>query len=212
MRTAILYSDIISPYAYLLDVMLRRNPLPLAVTVRPVLFAAMLNAIGGKGPAEIPSKRIFTYQFCTWFASSRGIPFQLPARHPFNPLRYLRLMVALGSTPEVVATVFDAVFASGADPEAESTWQGLLDRLAVTDAETLIQASAVKHELRRNTDEALAAGVFGVPTLLLDGHLFWGVDALPMLADYLADPGIMQTAAMQAAQRVPMGATRAAVR
>lgn len=212
MKTAILYTDIISPYGYLLDALLRRDPLPLEITMRPVLFAGMLDAIGGKGPAEIPSKRIFTYEFCTWFAASRGIPFRMPALHPFNPLRYLRLILALGSRPEVVSIVFDALFSAGADPEAESTWQELLGRLGLTDASSLIETPAVKQELRRNTDEALAAGVFGVPTLLVDGHLFWGVDALPMLADYLAEPRIMETPAMQAARQIPMGTTRSASR
>jgi len=39
----------------------------------------------------------------------------------------------------------------------------------------------VKAELRAATDAAIARGVFGVPTFEIDGRLFWGFDALPML-------------------------------
>jgi 2-hydroxychromene-2-carboxylate isomerase len=50
-------------------------------------------------------------------------------------------------------------------------------------------SAEVKAELRARTDAALAAGVFGVPTIEVDARLFWGLDALPMLAAYLkGDP------------------------
>ena len=49
---------------------------------------------------------------------------------------------------------------------------------------------AVKAQLRENTDRALRQGVFGVPTVRVDESVFWGVDALPMLAEHLqATPG-----------------------
>ena len=44
------------------------------------------------------------------------------------------------------------------------------------------EGDEVKAALRANTDAALARGLFGVPTIELDGRLFWGLDALPMLA------------------------------
>ena len=44
---------------------------------------------------------------------------------------------------------------------------------------------AIKQALRANTEAAAAAGVFGVPTLSLEGRQFWGLDALPMLRDAL---------------------------
>ena len=47
-------------------------------------------------------------------------------------------------------------------------------------------SEAVKAELKANTEEAIALGVFGVPTIAVDGRLFWGFDALRMLGDYLA--------------------------
>jgi 2-hydroxychromene-2-carboxylate isomerase len=64
----------------------------------------------------------------------------------------------------------------------------------------LIEAPAVKQQLRDNTDAAVAAGVFGVPTILVEGHLFWGEDSLPMLRAYLAGDPVFDSPAMLAAR------------
>ena len=76
------------------------------------------------------------------------------------------------------------------------------------DAETRIATPEVKAELRRNTDEAIARGVFGVPTLAIGDAMFWGADATPMAADYVAagcrfdDPEYARVA------ELPVGAER----
>lgn len=208
MTPAPFYFDVISPFAYLLDAQLRRAGLPLALDRKPVLFAGLLNAHGAKGPAETPGKRTYIYEFCTYRAHACGIPFQMPAVHPFNPLRYLRLIIALGSTPAVTSAVFDAIYATGADPHAPVTWQRLTQSLGVADPDALIDAPAVKQQLRDNTDAAVAAGVFGVPTILVDGRIFWGEDSLPMLSAYLSGDPVFTSPAMLALRNVQYGAHR----
>jgi hypothetical protein len=52
------------------------------------------------------------------------------------------------------------------------------------DAAARIGDARVKDELRRETDRAVARGVFGVPTLAIDNELFWGVDATDMALAY----------------------------
>jgi 2-hydroxychromene-2-carboxylate isomerase len=203
-----LYFDVISPYAYILQVLLDREPLPVAVTPTPVLFAGLLQANAHKGPAEIPRKRQFTYEFCTWLAESHGIPFQMPAAHPFNPLRYLRLILAADCAPAVTAAVFRSLFASGLDPERTDTFDALVAELGFADVEARCAAPEVKARLRSNTDAAAAAGVFGVPTLLIGEHLFWGVDALPMARAYVDDPTLFERPAMRAIGTVRFGAAR----
>ena len=200
--------DVVSPFAYLLDATLRRAELPLALDLKPVLFAGLLNAHGTKGPAEVPRKRTCIYEFCTFRAHVCGIPFQMPAVHPFNPLRYLRLIIALGATREATSAVFDALYATGADPEAPATWRGVAQTLGVADPDALIETRKVKQQLRDNTDAAIAAGVFGVPTILVGDRLFWGEDSLPMLTAYLSGDPVFDTPQMQAARRVRLGAQR----
>jgi hypothetical protein len=48
-----------------------------------------------------------------------------------------------------------------------------------------MQEAEVKNQLKNNTEQAITQGVFGVPTFLVDDKIFWGLDALPMLRDYL---------------------------
>ena len=66
----------------------------------------------------------------------------------------------------------------------------------------------VKADLKAHTDEAIARGVFGVPTLAVDDRLFWGFDALPMLADYLAGAPWFVGPEWAASSQLPIGVVR----
>ena len=69
-------------------------------------------------------------------------------------------------------------------PDLPIEWAELAHDLGVPDAATRIAAPDVKAELRRNTDEAIARGVFGVPTLAICDELFWGDGATAMAVDF----------------------------
>ncbi|ENO86461.1 2-hydroxychromene-2-carboxylate isomerase [Thauera linaloolentis] len=204
----IFYFDVVSPWACLMDHALRRNPLPVPLERRPVLFAGLLNAFGHKGPAEIERKRRFTYELCTWTAQEQGIPFVMPAVHPFNPLRYLRLIIALGSTPAVVSAVFDQLYTTGCDPDGPEAWRSLLERLGVAEGTLALDAPEVKARLKDDTARAAADGVFGVPTITVGERLFWGLDALPMLRACLRGDPRLESPAMRAVAEVRVGASR----
>jgi len=181
MKRIVFHFDVISPYAYLA---FERLPEALAdcsyvVDYKPVLFAGLLNHWGQKGPAEIEPKRAWTFRHIAWLAHAHGIEMQMPAQHPFNPLPLLRLALACGPNRYVVETVFRHVWRGGADPSDAARLQRLTETLKPPRDPA---GDDVKAELRANTEAAIAQGVFGVPTLELDGRLFWGLDALPMLA------------------------------
>ena len=141
-RRAVWYFDFISPFAYLQWRALDALAPVLTFEFRPILLAALLEHHGHKGPAEIPQKRRFSYRFVTWRAQQAGIPLRFPPAHPVNPLPALRLALA-----RVAA------------------------RFGIDDAERAIADPAVKAALRANTEAAIAHGVFGVPTVELDGEL-----------------------------------------
>lgn len=202
------YFDVISPYAYLFFELIEREPLPLRLVRKPVVFAALLDASGNKGPAEIPAKRLFTYRFCTWQADRLGVPLVTPAAHPFNPIRYLRLCLAGHCSTAAIGSAFRTLWTSGLDPASDEAWALACRDAGVTDADARVVLQTVKDELRANTDEAIRRGVFGVPTILLDDWQFWGVDSLPMLRDYLAGKPIFESAAMQGAATARVGASR----
>jgi len=185
MKPATLYVDFVSPYAYLAMKRLDEVSDRLDVEIKPVLFAGLLNHWENKGPAEIPPKRIHTFRTVRWYADKHGIDYRMPPHHPFNPLRALRLAIALGSTREVVGTIFDQIWWHGQLPDDAGGWATIQEALALTDGDALTAAPAVKDQLRANGEAALAEGVFGVPTFVVDGEGFWGVDSMDMLIDWL---------------------------
>jgi 2-hydroxychromene-2-carboxylate isomerase len=180
------FFDFISPFAYFQSEQLNLLGPKVRVRYRPVLFAGILSANAHKGPAEIPSKRAFTYRFCVWQARQLGIPFKFPPEHPFNPLPLLRLTVACDCAPDAVQRIFRFVWRDGRLPDLPIEWAELVHDLGLADADAAIASAEVKDALRRNTDEAIARGVFGVPTIAVGDELFWGADATLMARDYLA--------------------------
>lgn len=186
--------DPVSPYAYLAFEALPRalEGLSYVVDYKPVLFAGLLQHHGQKGPAEIEPKRAWTFRQVAWRAHELGVPLEVPAQHPFNPLALLRLMLACapaGALPNrrVVEAVLHHVWRGDG---ADATDPARLATLAATLAPVRDPAGAeVKAELRALTDSAVAAGLFGVPTIEVAGRRFWGLDSLPMLAACLkGDP------------------------
>jgi 2-hydroxychromene-2-carboxylate isomerase len=180
------YFDFISPFAYLQSERLATLAPHIRIRYRPVLFAGLLEAHQHKGPAEIAAKRVFTYRFVVWQARKLGIPVKFPHEHPFNPLPLLRLAIACDCAPEAVHRIFRFVWRDGRLPDLPIEWAELAHDLRIPDAQARIGDAAVKDALRRNTDEAIARGVFGVPTLAIRDALFWGLDATEMARDYAA--------------------------
>ncbi|HZX75625.1 2-hydroxychromene-2-carboxylate isomerase [Lysobacter sp.] len=205
------YFDFISPFSYLqwqrLKPLVReREAIGEPVRLVPIVFAAVLDARGQKGPAEIPGKREFTYRHVLWLARQAGVTLRFPPAHPFNPLASLRLSIAAGDTPEAVDSIFDWLWTQG---RAGDSVEALVPLMAALDvpAEAL-DADATKAALRANTDEAIAAGVYGVPTLAVDGELFWGNDAFDFAMAALHDPAVLQDEEMQRVSALPVGLQR----
>jgi 2-hydroxychromene-2-carboxylate isomerase len=202
------YFDFVSPFAYLASEQLAGLAPRIAIRYKPVLFAAILGANGQKGPAEIAAKRVFTYRFCVWQAKRHGIALKFPHEHPFNPLSLLRLAIACDCTADAVHRIFRFVWRDGRLPDLPIEWAELVHDLGVPGAGQLIATEDVKNELRKNTDEAIARGVFGVPTLALGDALFWGVDAMSMAADYAAAGGRFTDPEYARVAELPLGAAR----
>lgn len=200
--------DVISPFSYLSLKQLDRLPQDAKIEFMPVLFAGLLNHHGQTGPAEIASKRRFTYRFALWRARKMGIEMRLPPAHPFNPLMALRLIIAAGANRRAVETVFDAVFRNGLDVTNPEVIADLARQLDIPDAQAALENPAVKKTLRDNTDWAIAHGVFGVPTFVIGTELFWGHDSLEMVLDYLREPEAFRSAEMQKVEQLPVGVVR----
>jgi hypothetical protein len=167
----------------------------------PVLFGAILGAHGQKGPAEIPGKREFTYRHVLWQARTEGVPLLFPPRHPFNPLGALACLHRGGQHGRVgrrdlrldLARRARGGYARRCNRCSHGwAWSRRAERCA-----------RVKAALRANTEAAIAAGVFGVPTLQIGDALFWGNDAHAFALAALHDAGVLDDPEMQRVSALP---------
>ncbi|MFY8104563.1 MAG: 2-hydroxychromene-2-carboxylate isomerase [Ramlibacter sp.] len=219
MKRITCYLDFISPYAYLAFEHLPRalEGLSYEVDYVPVLFAGMLQHHGQLGPAEIAPKRAWTYRQVLWTARQQGIPMDLPAAHPFNPLGLLRLALACPGEQaqageragrvnrHVCEAVFRHVWRGGADAADAARLQALTEALKPARDPG---SEAVKSQLKANSAEAIARGVFGVPAFVVDDRCFWGFDALPMLRAWIAGDAWFDGPDWNAPDRLPVGISR----
>ena len=200
------YFDFISPFSYL---QFAAYPeLVRSAALRPVLFAGLLNHWGNKGPAELPPKRLQTYRYTYWQAQQYGIVMKYPPAHPFNPIPALRLALALEARFDPVRTIFEFIWKEGRSVAEE--WPALAERLGLNaaEADAITADPQVKEALARNGRDAIARGVYGVPTFDTGKELFWGLDATEMLLDYLAYPALFDDAEMRRIAALPVGAAR----
>jgi 2-hydroxychromene-2-carboxylate isomerase len=190
-RTLSFYFDYISPYSYLgwhrLQAFAPEHGL--VVELKPTLFAALLNHFGHIGPGEIPVKQRYIFKDCTRAAALLGVPFEPPASHPFNPLPSLRATL-LDMDPEtrtrLVTRLYAATWAESRDVGSPDVVSELASEVGVPDVLTRIQDPAIKKKLLDLGAEAIELGVFGVPSMVVDGEVFWGTDSFPHLERFLA--------------------------
>lgn len=178
------YFDPVSPYAWLAAEQL--NQLTAAggqIVSRPILLAALLNANGTRGPAEVPFKRAYVFRDVMRQAKRLELAFRGPPSHPFNPLVALRAVHAVEDELQrlkLTRRLLAAIWREGVDVNDPSALHGVLTDGGF-DADGLLAAAAtekVKMRLREATQVAINAGVFGVPTFRIHGELFWGADRL----------------------------------
>jgi 2-hydroxychromene-2-carboxylate isomerase len=181
------FFDYGSPYSYVADAQL---PALCAragaeLVYRPMLLGGVFKATGNRSPAleAVEGKRRYGAITLFRYAEEAGLP---PPRNPHFPIDTLALMrcaVAAqraGVFPAFHRAVYPAFWARGLDLGASDVLAGVL-RDAGLDAARLLAASAdpeVKAELRATTEEAVARGVFGAPSLFVGDQLFFGSDHL----------------------------------
>lgn len=208
MTPATWYFDFVSPFAYLQFSQLGNLKAELDITLKPILFSGLLKHWGQKGPVEIEPKRRFVYRFFQWQAGRRGVPFIMPPIHPFNPLTPLRLAIAAGNTFDAVGKIFHWTYGQGHQLESPAEIAAFAHEADLEKAASRLAEQAVKDELRSNTEEAIANGVFGVPSFVVSGEIFWGDDATDMLREFIKDPALFKSAEMVRLSTMPMGRER----
>ena len=210
MQTVRMYVDPISPFVWLATKQVPRiEAAGVQVEMVPVLFAAMLNKHGLVGPAEVPAKRVLTFRDVMRQASAQGLEFVGPPGHPFNPLPMLRMATAIGGRAERISFV-TAVMAATWELGHDAQDFGVLARVARDcglDGEALVAAAGapeIKAELARATEQAINDGIFGVPSFVYDGELFWGADRIDSLLRRIAGHRIDEARLQEFLDRPPL--------
>lgn len=156
----------------------------------PVVFGAMLSAHGQVGPAEVPPKSRWMLRDVLRKATLLNLPIAPPHSHPFKSLAPLRLACcALDASARIqlIDALWRATWAEGREVSNPAVLHEIATALGL-DAPRLLAESEredIKQRLRANTEESLAAGAFGVPTVFARGQLFWGYDDLDALERFL---------------------------
>lgn len=210
--------DFISPYAYLAWTQVHELAARHGREVEPVpvLFAAMLDAWGHKGPAEIPPKRLYIFKDALRQARRVGVALAPPPTHPFNPLLALRA-ASLPMDPArrraLITALYRETWGGGRGVTDPAVVAQLADAVGLDGAATLRAASEpeAKERVRAQTARAIADGAFGVPTVVVDGEAYWGFDAWPHIEARLRGEDPIDDAALRAWRDLGASSVRRAV-
>jgi 2-hydroxychromene-2-carboxylate isomerase len=189
------YFTIVSPWAYIGHAILLEiaRAHDVAVDWKPVNLGEIFPQTGGLPLAKRPParQRYRMLELQRW-RQKRGLNFHLHPKHwPFDCALADCSVIALVQSGEDAAPYIGAVFKAVFEDERDCADEQVLSELLRTcghDAQSIIGAARspeIEAAYKNNIAEALAAGVFGSPTYVLDGELFWGQDRLELLQDAL---------------------------
>ena len=159
---------------------------------RPVLLGGIFKATGNNTPAALPPKGQYLFRDLSRFARRYGVPLTFPPGFPVNTLTLMRIVTGVQiHQPDQFGPCIEALFrmlwAHGINPEDETgLWNALAG--AGLDADAVLafaDRDDVKHALKEATNKAVERGLFGLPTMFVDGEMYWGQDRLDFVREQL---------------------------
>jgi 2-hydroxychromene-2-carboxylate isomerase len=198
------FYDFVSPFTYLLLEQHEKWP-GFEFVFTPLILQELQQHWGQRPAYGVPAKRIYTYRHALFRAEQLGIPFKMPPAHPFDSTKPLLLAVAAKADVQLTREIFRFIWREGRDPSTEEGFAALCERVGLPDGPELIQREETRAQLRRNTADAIALGVFGSPTFWLNDQLFWGEDALPMVLYCARTPNWLESREVKRISSLPSG-------
>lgn len=191
-QTIEFFWDPASTYSYLAATQIEAFAAQHGATVvwKPFLLGKAFEATGNKMPAAIPAKAKYLFKDATLWAKLYKVPFAFPKIFPLNSVLASRSCIAAAHAGHGVSftlALLKAYWAEGQDLSQPDAVSAVASNLGL-DAAALLAAAAsqpVKDELRTNTEDAIARGVFGAPTFFIGKQMFWGNDRLPLMSAFL---------------------------
>lgn len=215
MKTVLFYFDPISPYPFFASLKIpefvKRNHV--VIEAAPIVFGKLLDAHGNKGPAEIPAKRQNVWKDVLRLSLTHHVTIKGPPAHPYNPLSALRLCEAVTDRDQklkLALALCKACWQDGEDLQELSALKKIADNIDLNGNDLINQIilPEIKERLKKNTEEAVVRGVFGVPTFWVDDELFWGHDRMDHLELYLQGKLNIDKGCFTALNNVPRAADR----
>ncbi|SDD47301.1 2-hydroxychromene-2-carboxylate isomerase [Cupriavidus sp. YR651] len=189
------FFDFGSPYSYLAYKELPRVAARTGATIvwRPMLLGGVFKATGNHSPAEIPAKSEWSNSDTARWARRYDVPFRQNPFFPINTLALMRGAIGYQRKGEAdfhryVDAVFSAMWEQGKNLNDPNEIGKVLvgAGLDPREAMAMLDDPEVKGELKRVTEAAVARGIFGAPSFIVDGELFWGNDRLLFVEEMLA--------------------------
>jgi 2-hydroxychromene-2-carboxylate isomerase len=199
-KTVDFFYAIGSRYSYLAASQMPRLERETGASVRwRPLYSEILMQRRGMDPFAGPPPsgqydRPYRTRDVTRWAAFYGLPFHDPDWEALDWQRFALAAVAadrLGVVAAFTMAVYDAVFGNGTAPRSDADLARIAESAGIAGTELLRliddRETAGRHE--RNIADALAARVFGVPSFVVDGEMFWGNDRLVLLRHHLVAAG-----------------------
>ena len=193
-KTVEFFFDLGSPASYLAYTQLPGICRESGATLvyRPMLLGAVFQATGNASPAMIPAKGRYMLRDLARFAERYGVPMRFNPYFPLNTLTLMRLLVAVQlHQPErfeaALQALYQAIWVDGLNLGEPARVAEVLTA-AGFDAESLLAQCAepaVKEALKASSEEAVARGVFGAPSIFVEGELYFGQDRLDFVREAL---------------------------
>ena len=163
-----------------------------ALVYRPMLLGAVFQATGNASPVTVPAKGRFMHADMARYARRYGVPFQMNTHFPINTLTLMRAATGVqlrmpARLDDLLRGVFKAIWTDGANLNDPAVAAQALRDAGFDPAEVIAMTNdaEVKAALRAATEEAVARGVFGAPTMFVGDTMFFGQDRLEFVREAL---------------------------
>lgn len=182
------YFDFLSPYSYVAWTWVRSQSYDFEFI--PVSMPGIIAAYDTKGPAQIEPKRNYLFKDLLRFTKLNNVPFTTPAQLPFNSLYALRLALKTSAgdkQKEIIDAIYRAGWEHGLDIGSDDVLKNVLKENNLYSDELIerMESKNARIELKANNERALQREIFGVPSFVVDGEMFWGNDSVKYLEMHL---------------------------
>ncbi|MFZ2306091.1 MAG: 2-hydroxychromene-2-carboxylate isomerase [Rhodoferax sp.] len=194
-NTAEFFFDVGSPASYLAWTQMPALCVQAGASLvyKPMLLGGVFQATGNASPAMVAAKGRYMTVDLGRFAKRYGVDFKMNPHFPINTLQLMRGVIGMQLRQSArfeafLTAVFTALWVKGANLNDPAVTTATLVEAGFdpTEVFALVNDADIKAALKANTEEAVARGVFGAPTVFVGDAMFFGQDRLDFVREALA--------------------------